>query len=80
MSMAYHPFAMRVGAALLTWLDRRLAPDAMAWVRERCRALAAGAPDKDLFLAFSAASRRTGKAELELTAPELTEASGLRDG
>jgi len=80
MSMAYHPLAMRIGTALLTWLERRLPPDAMAWLHERCRALAAGAPDKDLFLAFSAASRHTGKAELALAAPELKEASNLRDG
>jgi hypothetical protein len=80
MSMAYHPSAMSTGTALLTWLDRRLAPDAMAWLRERCSALAAGAPDRQLFLSFSAASRHTGKAELALTTPELTEANGLRDG
>ncbi|MHC5030675.1 MAG: EboA domain-containing protein [Planctomycetota bacterium] len=71
---------MGTGTALLQWLDRRLPPDTMAWLRERCGALAAGAPDKDLFLAFSAASRHTGKDELGLTAPELTEAGGLRDG
>lgn len=71
---------MRTGTALLGWLDRRLPPDAMAWLRERCGALAAGAPLKDLFLAFSAVSRHTGKAPLSLTAPELTEAAGLREG
>jgi hypothetical protein len=80
MSMAYHPSAMGPGTALLTWLDRRLAPDAMAWLRERCAALAGGAPDRELFLSFSAASRHTGKDDLALTAPELTEAAGLREG
>ena len=80
MSMAYHPSAMGTGTALLHWLDARLAPDAMAWLRERCGELAAGAPDRTLFLSFSAASRHTGKDELALTAPELTEANGLREG
>jgi len=80
MRMAYHPSAMGTGTALLRWLERRLPPDAMAWLRERCGEVAAGAPDRRLFLAFSAASRHTGRDELSMTADELTEANGLREG
>jgi hypothetical protein len=78
--MAYHPFAMGSGTALLDWLERRLPPDAVAWLRDCCGEVAAGAPDRRLFLGFSAASRHTGRDALDLNEDELAEAHGLREG
>jgi hypothetical protein len=46
---------------LLTWLDRRLDPEAASWLRAQCALLAAGAPDRALHLAFGQVPRKTGR-------------------
>ncbi|MHC4548552.1 MAG: EboA domain-containing protein [Planctomycetota bacterium] len=71
---------METGAILLGWLERRLAPEGWAWLRDLCGAVAAGAPPRRLFLGFSAVSRHTGKAPLEPTPEERVAADRARPG
>jgi len=63
---------------LLEWVRRQTAPEAAAWVEGQCTALAEGAPPRVLFLDFSGALRRTGKAQLHLRPEDLARADRLR--
>ena len=65
---------------LLEWLDGRLPPDGVAWLRARCGDVAAGAPARKLFLSFSAMPRHTGKAPLDWAANDLARAGQVRAG
>jgi hypothetical protein len=65
---------------LLSLLDRRLAPDASAWLRDQSARLATGAPERALHLAFGLAVRKTGRAPLAASGAEQSEAFGLHPG
>jgi len=67
-------------ACLDRWLARRLQGEAHAWVSARGAELAGGAPDRTLFLSFSAAARRAGRAALKLDPAEREEAHAVRPG
>ncbi len=71
---------MNAQDALLRWLERRLEPAAQAWLRENCARLAAGAPDKILYLAFGQAVRHSGKALLDPDAEEQAAAWVIHPG
>jgi hypothetical protein len=58
---------------LLSWLERRLDPEAAAWLRAQCALLAEGAPDRVLHLAFGQAPRKTGQAGRQLLAADARE-------
>jgi hypothetical protein len=59
---------------LLGWVRRRAPEDAARWLEERCLAYGEGAPERALFLDFSGALRRTGKAPLGLRPEDLARA------
>jgi len=63
---------------LLEWTGRHAPPEATRWLESQCRALAEGASDRTLFLDFSGALRRTGKAPLRLRPEDLARADRLR--
>lgn len=63
---------------LLGWVRRRAPEAAAQWLEERCLAFAEGAPERALFLDFSGALRRTGKAPLGLRPEDLATADRLR--
>lgn len=65
---------------LFRWLERRLDPEAFAWLGEQCRQLAAGAPERTLHLAFGQALRRAGRESLEANEVECAEALALHPG
>lgn len=65
---------------LLRALDARLAPDDAKWLRAQCDALAAGAPERTLHLAFGQALRRAGRIPLAASAAEQSQAFSLRSG
>ncbi len=65
---------------LFAWLQVRLSPPACAWLRDRCAALARGAPEREFFLAFSQAVRHAGKNLLALNPGEQQQAAALRPG
>ena len=65
---------------LLEWLDGRLPPDGVAWLRARCGDVATGAPARRLFLGFSAVPRHTGRASLDGAASDLARAGQIRAG
>lgn len=62
------------------WVDA-LAPDpGRAWLAERRREIAGGAPDWKFFTAFSAAPRHVGKADLAMPDAERADAARARPG
>lgn len=63
---------------LLEWVGRRAPEAAVRWIEERSLALGEGAPERNLFLDFSGALRRTGKAPLFLRPEDLARADRLR--
>lgn len=65
---------------LRKWLNGRLEAAALQWVDQTAAKLAAGNREADLNLAFTLAPRKTGKAELSLTAAELADAVRARTG
>lgn len=69
-----------VCAYLAKLLKTRLKPEGHAWLVQQAEALAQGAPDKTLFLAFSQAVRHSGKAALAPTPEESAEARALVAG
>lgn len=64
---------------LKSWLMARLPEAAADWLGDRAAAIAAG-DRKALFLSFGLAVRKTGKAELALSAEELATAEQARPG
>jgi hypothetical protein len=62
------------------WLAARIPADAMRWIEERCESIAAGAPERRLFMSFSGATRYAGRAPLVLSAAELAAAGEARRG
>lgn len=62
------------------WLGRQLAPGALAWLDEAIENLAAGAADRDIYLAVSLVSRKVGKSDLALTEEDLVSAASARPG
>jgi hypothetical protein len=71
---------MTPAAALLQWLDRRLAPPALSWLRDAVASLEGGGSDRDLFRCVSLVSRKLGKAPLALDAAERACAEAARTG
>lgn len=65
---------MSAQTLLLDWLQARLAPEALAWLKEKSAQLSAGAPEKTLFTSFSACIRHAGKGPLNLDAAALAAA------
>jgi hypothetical protein len=63
---------------LRAWLGRRLAPDALEWLGDRCAAARRDGADRSFFLAFSAANRHTGKEPLALSDAELDAVDQVR--
>jgi hypothetical protein len=74
---AFDPAA--IADVLHRWLSARLQPAALTWLDDRLAAVATG-DRKALYLAFGLAVRKTGKADLELSATELAEAVIVRPG
>ncbi len=62
------------------WLERQLKPDATAWLRDSVERAAKDGGTRALFIAFGMAGRRTGRADLTLTATDLAEAQSVRQG
>lgn len=73
------PNGPAIAALAQSWLATRLSPTVLDWVLDRQQAIAAG-DRKSLFLAFGLASRKTGKADLNLSDDELTAAAATRPG
>lgn len=65
---------------LLHWLSTRLASPALEWLNAQLTAVRGADRDADLYLAFSLAPRKTGKADLRLSADELAAARASRPG
>lgn len=63
---------------LLEWVRRDTPAAASDWLLGQCRKLGEGAPARTLFLDFSGALRRTGKAPLRLLPEDLARADRLR--
>ncbi|MEO0947874.1 MAG: EboA domain-containing protein, partial [Cyanobacteria bacterium J06641_5] len=55
---------------LQTWLARQVTPEGFAWLAEKQRQIAAGAPARVFFMAYSAVPRYTAKEDLRLTPEE----------
>jgi hypothetical protein len=66
-------------AMLSAWLERRLAADHLAWLRERLAKIAAGS-HQDLAISIGLAPRKVGKADLDLNERERSEAKDARRG
>ncbi len=66
--------------ALLRWLQGRLDPSAVSWLRDRCDQLAAGAPEKIFHMAFSQALRHAGHGLLAPSEGEQSEARAFHPG
>jgi len=62
------------------WIAQKSDPRGVAWFRGAIDGVAHGANDRTLGVAIGLAPRRLGKADLSLTAPELTRAEALRPG
>jgi hypothetical protein len=66
--------------ALQHWLDARLEPAAVQWLRDCAATLAGGGSDRDLFRCVSLVSRKLGKAPLALDGAALALAGQARPG
>src|SRR5882672_9248364 len=64
---------------LQQWVDSRLPAESRAWLSEAAGKLRGGT-DTDLYRSISLVTRKTGKADLALTAAELKQASVSREG
>jgi len=69
-----------IRALLLEWIARRVTPEAAEWLTARCAAYGKGVANRELYLDFSGALRRTGKAPLHLSAGDLARANEARPG
>lgn len=73
------PNCEQIQSVLAGWLASRLDAPSLAWVNDRQAAIRTG-DKKALFLSFGLAPRKVGKADLALTADELSAAGRLRPG
>lgn len=71
---------MKAVDLLQAWLDARLTDPARAWLAEKSAQLAAGAPEKVAFAAFSAALRHAGKEPLRPDPAALAAAGAAVEG
>lgn len=71
---------MKPSELLSAWLSTRLSPEAMAWLKEKSAQIAAGAPEKTVSPAFSAAVRHSGKEPLDLGPADLKAAAAAVEG
>jgi hypothetical protein len=80
--MNLHASTQPVQAATAHYLENllgsRLTPAAGEWLRQKCAQVAQASSPSALYTAFSAAPRQIGKAQLELSPSELSEASVVR--
>ena len=60
------------------WLGRQIAPEALAWLDQSVAKIAAGAADRDMYLAVSLVPRKVGKSDLALTDEDLVSAASAR--
>jgi hypothetical protein len=66
-----------IAALLSHWLGTALSADQWQWLSAQITAIAAGAPDRQVFTSFSLISRQVGKADLALTPAQITAAQAL---
>ena len=62
------------------WLSQYIAQESLTWLSEKREQIAAGAPTRVFFTAFSAVPRYTGKKRLELRLEDLQAAESIRTG
>jgi hypothetical protein len=62
------------------WLERRILQDNLAWLDGQLEKLRGAGSERDLIITFGLIPRRLGKADLDLTADEMTAASKARTG
>lgn len=72
--------AGRASDLLTKWIGRRADAEGIGWLREKRRQIAAGAPDRVFFTAFSAVPRYLGKASLALSEEDAQDAEAVRRG
>lgn len=65
---------------LRRWLEGAATPEALAWLDDAAAKLAAGAPDRELYLAVSLVPRKLGKADLTVGEAESAAAEAARPG
>lgn len=70
---------MSAAHLLEIWLSSRLTTEVMAWLHDRRGAVQRG-DRKQLFLTFGLVARKTGKADLNLSAADLSQAEAIRKG
>jgi len=63
---------------LRTWVGRQLPAEALAWLDAQIAKLGGKPADKDVYLALGYATRRLGKADLELRQEDLAAARAAR--
>lgn len=76
----YQADVSRVVSLLERWVDETADSQGVAWLREKTSAVEDGAPNWQLFTAFSGAPQHVGKRDLDLSDEDLREADGLRSG
>jgi hypothetical protein len=69
-----------IAALLSHWLGTALSADQWQWLSAQITAIAAGAPDRQIFTSFSLVSRQVGKADLALTSAQIAAAQALCPG
>jgi hypothetical protein len=69
-----------LSALLSHWLGTALSVDQWQWLSTQVQAIAAGAPDRQVFTSFSLVSRQVGKADLALTPAQIMAAQALCPG
>lgn len=70
----------KVSALLRTWVVRRSAAEGQHWFTEQLGKLGSTPSEKDVYLALGYATRRLGKADLDLSAEDLALAQAARPG
>jgi hypothetical protein len=71
---------MKPSELLSAWLSNRLSPSAYGWLQEKSAQIAAGAPERIVVPAFSAALRHAGKEPLAPDAAALKAAAAASEG
>ena len=64
---------------LRRWVQRQVSPETWTWFDNQLKSVSAG-DTRNVFLGFGLASRKVGKADLNLTATDLTDAEEARPG